>query len=408
MSTQVELPIAAPAAIAAPTPAISRAEWLRLARWARRLSWASLAYMGVEGAVALAAGLAAGSIALVGFGIDSAIEGFASLVIVWRFTGNRLRSEHAERRAQRLVAVQFFLLAPYIAVQAIRDLAGSEHPDASWVGIGVAIGSIVLMPALGIAKQRIGRRMGSVATQGEGAQNLLCAYMAAALLVGLAGNALFGLWWLDPAAALAIAALAVREGGEAWSGDSCCMPAAGSGDDACHDDCCTAASSREALPIAQCRLDSAGLRGQAGRYQRLGAAATHIERADDAIIATFGDLLDERLLDQTVAVERACCPFFDFDYRPAERRLAISVRQPDQRSALDAVHHLLARDDAAVGQPSSTAPSSIRVGPSSSTVPRTTTSRPNVTSPRTRSRRQAMSDGGPAGKRASNSRSTLK
>lgn len=232
MSTGIELPLATP--VAAPA-GVSRAEWLRLARWARRLSWASLAYMAVEGGVALAAGLVAGSVALVGFGIDSAIEGFASLVVVWRFTGSRLHSQHAEQRAQRLVAIQFFVLAPYIAIQAIRDLAGGEHPDVSWIGIGLAISSLVLMPALGVAKQRIGRRMGSVATEGEGAQNLLCAYMAAALLVGLVGNALFGLWWLDPAAALAIAGLAVREGTEAWRGQSCCIPGATSG---CADDCC--------------------------------------------------------------------------------------------------------------------------------------------------------------------------
>src|SRR3954447_1277217 len=170
----LELPLAAapPAPPSASTPAISRAEFTRLARWARWLSWASLGYMAIEGAVALAAGVVAGSIALVGFGIDSAIEGFASLVIVWRFTGSRLHSEHAEQRAQRLVAIQFFILAPYITVQATRDLLGGQHPDASWVGIGLAISSIVLMPALGVAKQRIGRRMGSVATQGEGAQNL--------------------------------------------------------------------------------------------------------------------------------------------------------------------------------------------------------------------------------------------
>jgi divalent metal cation (Fe/Co/Zn/Cd) transporter len=244
-SAPVELPITAAGAAPRTAPEISRADWLRLARWARLLSWASLAYMAVEGAVALVAGLVAGSIALIGFGIDSAIEGFASLVIVWRFTGARLHSDRAERRAQRLVAIQFLILAPYIAVQAIRDLAGGHHPDASWVGIGLAISSIVLMPLLGVAKQRIGRRMGSIATRGEGAQNLLCAYMAAALLVGLAGNALLGLWWLDPTAALAIAALAVREGIEAWRGESCCIPAAGGDGDVGTDDCCgPSASSR--------------------------------------------------------------------------------------------------------------------------------------------------------------------
>jgi divalent metal cation (Fe/Co/Zn/Cd) transporter len=250
MSAPFELPMA-PAPSTAAAPGVSRAEWLRLARWARRLSWASLAYMAVEGGVAIAAGVVAGSIALIGFGIDSAIEGFASLVIVWRFTGSRLYSEHAEHRAQRLVAIQFFILAPYIGVEAVRDLAGGDHPDASWVGIGLAASSLVLMPALGIAKQRIGRRIGSVATRGEGAQNLLCAYMAAALLVGLAGNALLGLWWLDPAAALAIAALAVREGIEAWRGESCCIPAAGGDGDGCTDDCCAAATSNDQTPIAE-------------------------------------------------------------------------------------------------------------------------------------------------------------
>jgi divalent metal cation (Fe/Co/Zn/Cd) transporter len=204
--------------------------------------------MAVEGAVALAAGLVAGSIALVGFGIDSAIEGCASLVIVWRFSGARLHSDDAERRAQRLVALQFFVLAPYIVVQAARDLAGGAHPDVSWVGIGLAAGSIVVMPLLGIAKQRIGERMGSIATQGEGAQNLLCAYMAGALLVGLAGNALLGLWWLDPVAALVIAGLAVHEGLDAWRGESCCIPPADTQAQPCADDCCASAPPNSLAP----------------------------------------------------------------------------------------------------------------------------------------------------------------
>jgi divalent metal cation (Fe/Co/Zn/Cd) transporter len=211
-------------AVAPVRPGVDRAEWLRLARRARWLSWASLGYMCVEGAVALVAGIVAGSIALTGFGIDSAIEGVASLIVVWRLTGSRLHSQEAEERAQKLVAISFFLLAPYITVEALRDLIAGHHPSASWLGIGLAASSMVLMPALGIAKRRIGERIGSPATAGEGAQNLLCAYMAVALLAGLAGNALLGLWWLDPAAALAIAALAVNEGVEAWRGESCCVP----------------------------------------------------------------------------------------------------------------------------------------------------------------------------------------
>jgi divalent metal cation (Fe/Co/Zn/Cd) transporter len=177
--------------------------------------------MGAEGAIAIIAGILAGSIALVAFGIDSAIEGLASVVIIWRFTGGRALSGHAESRAQKLVALQFFLLAPYVTVEAIRALVGGEPAEVSWLGIGLAVSSLVVMPVLGVAKRRIGEQLGSVATRGEGAQNLLCAYLAGALLAGLLGNALLGLWWLDPAVALLIAAAALREGVKAWRGESC-------------------------------------------------------------------------------------------------------------------------------------------------------------------------------------------
>jgi divalent metal cation (Fe/Co/Zn/Cd) transporter len=197
-------------------------DYLRLARRAKLLSWASLAYMGLEGAVAVVAGIAAGSIALIGFGIDSAIEGFASVIIVWRFTGSRALSHKAEERAQKLVAIQFFILAPYVGVEAIRALVSGDRPDESIVGIALAASSLVVMPLLGRAKQRIGRRIGSSATASEGKQNLLCAYLAAALLVGLLGNALVGAWWLDPIVALLIAYVAIQEGREAWRGDACC------------------------------------------------------------------------------------------------------------------------------------------------------------------------------------------
>lgn len=197
-------------------------EYLRLARRARLLSWASLAYMALEGLVAVVAGVVAGSIALIGFGIDSAIEGFASVIIVWRFTGRRVLSETAERRAQGLVAIQFFILAPYVAIEAVRSLVNADRPEESLVGIALAASSLVAMPLLGRAKQRIGNRIRSSATASEGKQNLLCAYLAAALLVGLLGNALFGAWWLDPAVALLIAVFAVSEGREAWRGDACC------------------------------------------------------------------------------------------------------------------------------------------------------------------------------------------
>ena len=205
----------------AATAQIGTSEYLRLARRAKWLSWASLGYMGLEGLAAIVAGIVAGSIALIGFGIDSAIEGFASVVIVWRFTGSRSLSEAAERKAQKLVAIQFFVLAPYVAIEAVRTLVNGSYPDESMVGIALAAVSVVVMPLLGRAKQGIGRRIGSSATASEGKQNLLCAYLAAALLVGLLGNALLGAWWLDPIVALFIAYVAVQEGREAWRGDAC-------------------------------------------------------------------------------------------------------------------------------------------------------------------------------------------
>jgi divalent metal cation (Fe/Co/Zn/Cd) transporter len=137
------------------------------------LAWASLTWMTAEGAIAAIAGLIANSIALIGFGIDSAIEGLASLIIIWRFSGSRRLSEQAERRAQKLVAISFFLLAPYIAVEAIRNLVTASKPGTSWLGIGLTIASAISMPFLGIAKKRLGTRLHSAATVGEGTQNLI-------------------------------------------------------------------------------------------------------------------------------------------------------------------------------------------------------------------------------------------
>lgn len=222
---------------------ITRDRYQTLAGRVRLLSWLSLAWMTIEGAVAIGAGIVAGSIALVGFGLDSAIEGFASVIIIWRFTGQRVFSHAAEERAQRLVAVQFFLLAPYVGVESIRALVRGDHAQASWVGVGLAVASVILMPALAVAKQRLADQLGSAATAGEGRQNMLCAYLAGALLLGLLGNALFGAWWLDPAVGLLIAGVAVREGAEAWRGEGCCVSSPLDGarfaDDPCHDDCCT-------------------------------------------------------------------------------------------------------------------------------------------------------------------------
>jgi divalent metal cation (Fe/Co/Zn/Cd) transporter len=194
----------------------------RLVSRARFLAWAGIAWHAVEAAVAVAAGVAAGSIALIGFGADSVVEGGAGLILIWRFAGGREGSEVAERRAQRLIGVSFLVIAIYVAVEAIRTLVGADHPEASWVGIGLAAITLVTMPLLATAKSRVGDRLGSSATKSEGRQNLLCAYLSAGLLVGLGANAVLGWWWADPAVAVLIAGVAVHEGREAWRGEACC------------------------------------------------------------------------------------------------------------------------------------------------------------------------------------------
>jgi divalent metal cation (Fe/Co/Zn/Cd) transporter len=192
-----------------------------LERRAKLLAWGGNIWHVAEFAIALAAGLAAGSIALIGFGIDSVIEALAGGVIVWLFSGGRGSSEAAERRAQKLVAASYAILVAYIGVEAIRDLVAGHHPKVSWVGIGLAAFTAPTMPLLARAKRRVGRALNSSATVSEAAQNQICAYLSIALLVGLGTNALFGWWWADPAAALVIAAIAGREGYESWRGESC-------------------------------------------------------------------------------------------------------------------------------------------------------------------------------------------
>ncbi|HET8651736.1 MAG TPA: cation transporter [Gaiellaceae bacterium] len=201
--------------------ALGTGERARLIRWARLLAWSSLVWMTAEGVVAVVAGFAAGSIALIGFGFDSAIEGMASVVIIWRFWGARALSERAESRAQKLVAVQFFILAPYVAVESVRALVTGHEAETSWLGIALTIVSAALMPVFAIAKHRVGARLGSAATRAEGTQNMLCAYLSLAVLAGLLGNTLVGAWWLDPLAGLLIAYFALQEGREAWRGEEC-------------------------------------------------------------------------------------------------------------------------------------------------------------------------------------------
>lgn len=194
----------------------------RLGRRAQLLAGASVLYNLLEGIIAIAAGLVAGSVALVGFGLDSVVEVSSGLVILWQFR-HRV-PESREARALRLLALSFFALAGYVAVESVRTLLSGAEPDPSPVGIGLATVSLCLMPFLSRAQRRTGRTLGSAAVVADGTQTLLCSYLSAVLLVGLLLNAALGWSWADPAAGLVIAAVAVREGVQAWRGDGCCSP----------------------------------------------------------------------------------------------------------------------------------------------------------------------------------------
>ena len=178
--------IVAERALMPPTQTDRDARWLRAARQAKALAWFSLAWMTGEGVLGLIPGIAADSISLIGWALGSVIEGLASIIVIWRFTGFRTMSETSERRAQRAVAVSFFLLAPYIGVESVRDLGGAQEMTPSVLGLAVTAASLVVMPLLGRAKQRLGERLDSGVTTGEGMQNYLCAAQAGAVHSGWA------------------------------------------------------------------------------------------------------------------------------------------------------------------------------------------------------------------------------
>jgi divalent metal cation (Fe/Co/Zn/Cd) transporter len=222
-------------------------ERARLGRRAQLLAAASVTYNLVEAVVAIAAGLVAGSIALIGFGLDSVVEVSSGLIILWQFR-HRL-PESRERQALRLLALSFFALAAYVAVESVCALVMGTSPEHSPVGIGLAIASLLVMPFLSWAQRRTGKALGSNAVVADGTQTLLCTYLSAVLLVGLLLNSLLGWSWADPLAGLVIAAVAMREGVEAWRGEGCCSPAATSHSHLSgaepEDDCCGSASSHE-------------------------------------------------------------------------------------------------------------------------------------------------------------------
>ncbi|MFC7597008.1 cation diffusion facilitator family transporter [Terrabacter sp. GCM10028922] len=191
-----------------------------LFRRAQLLAGASVAYNVAEAVIAIWAGRAADSTALVGFGLDSTVEVMSGLVILWQF--RHAIPEDREHQARRLIAVSFFALAAYVTVESVRALVLREQPDTSLVGIVLAALSLTVMPLLSRWQRRTGRELGSGAVVADGTQTLLCTYLSAVLLVGLLANALLGWWWLDAVAALVIAGVAVREGGSSWRGDACC------------------------------------------------------------------------------------------------------------------------------------------------------------------------------------------
>ncbi|MCY1142655.1 cation transporter [Actinoplanes sp. Pm04-4] len=208
-----------------------------LARRIRLLVAATIAYNVVEAVVAITAGTIASSTALIGFGLDSVIEVSSAAAVAWQFAGRD--PEAREKTALRIIAVSFFALAAYVSVESVRALISGADAEHSTVGLVLAALSLAIMPGLSYAQRRAGRELGSRTAVADSKQTLLCTYLSAVLLVGLALNSLFGWSWADPIAALVIAAVAVKEGREAWRGDTCCTPplaAATTG--GCKDGCC--------------------------------------------------------------------------------------------------------------------------------------------------------------------------
>lgn len=206
----------------------------------RRIRWivaATITYNVVEAVVAIVAGRAASSAALIGFGLDSMVEVLSAAAVAWQFSGRD--PERRERRALYLIAVSFFGLAAFVTFDAVRSLAGVAEAEHSTVGIALAAVSLAIMPALSWFERRTGRELGSASAVADSKQTLICSYLSGAVLLGLAANSILGWAWADAVAALVIAAFAVREGMEAWRGETCAQPVSAlTGDVQGHDSCC--------------------------------------------------------------------------------------------------------------------------------------------------------------------------
>jgi divalent metal cation (Fe/Co/Zn/Cd) transporter len=215
-------PVASPVddCCAKPAPAVPDDRRAVLSRRVRLLVAATITYNVVEAVIAIVAGTAASSAALIGFGLDSTIEVASATAVAWQFSSRD--PEARERTTLRIIAVSFFALAAYVTFDAVRALLGSGEAEHSTAGIVLAAVSLVVMPFLSAAQRRTGRELGSGSVVADSKQTLLCTYLSGVLLVGLVLNSLFGWSWADPIAALVIAAVAVKEGREAWRGDHCC------------------------------------------------------------------------------------------------------------------------------------------------------------------------------------------
>jgi divalent metal cation (Fe/Co/Zn/Cd) transporter len=197
---------------------VSPAELARLRRRGFALEYATMAWMVAEAGVAITAGVLASSIVLIGFGLDSVIEFFAAIIVIWQLRGE-IAGQHRETRAVRLIGLTFFALAAYLAAESIHDLLTRARPGESAAGLAVSAAALIVMPVLAAAKRRTGQAMGNRTMVTESAETFFCAYTSAAALAGVGLNTALGWWWADPAAALVIAALAVKEGLEAWHDD---------------------------------------------------------------------------------------------------------------------------------------------------------------------------------------------
>ncbi|MEU6586500.1 cation transporter [Nocardia sp. NPDC046763] len=216
MSQSLGMPSTPSAITLGPSPA-------RRVLLGRRIRWfvaATISYNVLEAIIALSEGTRASSTALIGFGLDSVIEVSSAAAVAWQFAGRD--PQQRERTALRIIAFSFFALAAYVTVDAIRGLTGTGEAHHSPIGIGLAAVSLAVMPVLSWAQRRAGRELGSASAVADSKQTLLCTYLSAVLLVGLLLNSLFGWSWADPIAALVIAAIAVKEGINAWRGDTCC------------------------------------------------------------------------------------------------------------------------------------------------------------------------------------------